>query len=128
MDAGSDKKIKVLLAEDDQFLVKTLKERLEQEGFTVVIALDGGQAMERVNEVKPDIVLLDLMMPVKSGFDVLEEMKANSELKKIPVVILTNLGQESDTRKCLDLGATDYLIKAKIAMKDVVEKIKEHVR
>lgn len=120
-------KKKILLAEDDQFLVRTLKEKLIAEGFEVTVAGDGAEAMAELSEQKPDIVLLDLMMPVKNGFDVLKEMKKSEAMKNIPVVILSNLGQESDIEKGRELGAVDYLVKAKISMREVVEKVRKYL-
>ena len=89
--------------------------------------MDGLEASEKIKEVRPDLVLLDLIMPGKNGFEVLEEMKADKDLKNIPVIILSNLGQESDVDKGKSLGAEDYLIKSDISMKEVIETIKRHM-
>ncbi len=120
-------KPKILLAEDDKYISRAYKDGLERAGFKVIIAFDGEEAMQKIKAEKPDLVLLDLVMPVKNGFEVLEELRIDGELSEIPVVILSNLGQESDIKKGKELGAVDYLIKANFSMKEVIEKVKEHL-
>lgn len=118
---------KILLAEDDQFISRAYKDGLERVGFEIIIALEGFTAIEKVKTEKPDIVLLDLMMPEKNGFEVLEEIRAGESSKDTPVIILSNLGQASDVEKGKELGATDYLIKSNFSMKEVIEKVKFHL-
>ncbi|MCK5592381.1 MAG: response regulator [Candidatus Pacebacteria bacterium] len=118
---------KILLAEDDQFISRAYKDGLERVGFEIIIALEGFTAIEKVKTEKPDIVLLDLMMPEKNGFEVLEEIRAGENSKDTPVIILSNLGQASDVEKGKELGATDYLIKSNFSMKEVIEKVKFHL-
>ncbi len=120
-------KYTVLIVEDDKFFVKAFKDKLKREGFNVAIALNGKEAMLRLKEEKPDIVLLDLIMPVKDGFEVLEEMKLSDDLKDIPVIILSVLEQSKDVKKGLELGAVDYLVKGDFSISAVVKKIKEHL-
>lgn len=120
-------KIKIVLVEDDQFLSKILAFRLKDEGFDVVLASDGQEAIVVIKKERPDIVLLDLLLPKKSGFEVLEEVKLDEAVKQIPIVILSNLGQRTDIDKGLKLGAIDYLVKANFGIKDIVLKIKEHI-
>jgi len=124
MEETTTKLKKVLLAEDDQFISRAYKDGLERAGFEIVTALDGLIAVEKAKTEKPDIVLLDLMMPEKNGFEVLEEIKKEESSKNIPVIILSNLGQDSDIKKGKELGAIDYLIKSNVPMKDVIEKVK----
>ena len=119
-------KPKILLAEDDKFISRAYNDGLKRAGFKMLIATDGLKTMEIVKKDKPDLILLDLVMPDKDGFEVLKELKMDDELKKIPVIILSNLGQDSDVKKGKELGAIDYLIKANYSMKDVVAKVKEH--
>lgn len=119
--------IKIVLVEDDRFLAKILIFRLEQEGFEVALASDGGSAVGIVRSKKPEIVLLDLVLPKKSGFEVLEELKRDPELVGIPVVILSNLGQQSDIDRGRQLGAIDYLVKANFSIQEIIAKIKEHL-
>lgn len=120
-------KIKIILVEDDQFLSKVLSLRLKEEGFAVSTAFDGEQAIMVIKGEKPDLVLLDLLLPKKSGFEVLEEIKKDESTKKIPVIILSNLGQQTDIDKGMQLGAIDYLVKANFGIKDIVAKIKERL-
>lgn len=120
-------KIKIVLVEDDQFLSKVLALRLREEGFNVVAAFDGEQGIMVTKNERPDLVLLDLLLPKKSGFEVLEEIKKDENTKKIPVIILSNLGQQTDIDKGIQLGAVDYLVKANFGIKDIVAKIKERL-
>lgn len=118
---------KIVLAEDDKFYSKVYKHALEQEGFTVILAMDGEEAISKIKSVKPDLVLLDLIMPKKNGFEVLEDVNEDETLSKIPIVILSNLGQTSDVEKGKGLGAVDYVIKSDKSLADVIAKVKEHI-
>ncbi len=117
---------KILLVEDDLFLSSLLKNRLEKEKFEVLAAHDGDEALKLLRDSKPDLILLDIILPGKSGFEVLEEMKADPQLRdkvKIPVVIISNLGQESDLERGRELGVVDYFVKARISIDDLVKKV-----
>lgn len=118
---------KILLAEDDKYICRAYKDGLERAGFQILVAFDGVEAMKKVHSEKPDLILLDLVMPIKNGFEVLEELKKDPALKRIPVIILSNLGQDSDVEKGKSLGAVDYLIKSDFSMKEVIEKVKKHL-
>ncbi len=118
----SNKK-KVLITEDDIFLANAYKVKLEQAGYEVEILADGEDVMQSVSKQKPDLMILDLMMPRKSGFDVLKELKANPDYKDIPILIATNLGQDEDKSKAKRLGATEYVVKSEISLQDLVPKI-----
>lgn len=124
--AIKNKNFKIAVIEDERFLREAIKDKLEREGFEVKEAINGQEGIKIIREEKPDLILLDLIMPVKSGFEVLEEIKKEESLKDIPVVVLSNLGQESDIEKSKELGAFDYLIKADFKMKEIVEKIKKY--
>ncbi|MEK7585065.1 MAG: response regulator [Patescibacteria group bacterium] len=115
---------RILLAEDDKFLSTALGDKLTREGFTVIKALNGLEAAAKAKLEKPDLILLDLIMPQKTGFEVLTEIKLEPSTKGIPVIVLSNLGQETDIKKAKDLGAVDYLVKSDVEMKTVVEKVK----
>lgn len=115
---------KILLAEDDKFLSTALGDKLTREGFAVIKAVNGREASAKIKNERPDLVLLDLIMPQKTGFEVLADMKLDRLTKGIPVIVLSNLGQEADIKKAKDLGANDYLVKSDVEMKIVVEKIK----
>jgi len=116
---------KILLAEDDKFLVRVMSDKLKRKDFDVILASDGVEAVNKIKSDKPDLVLLDLVMPNKSGFEVLEEIKTDEEFKDLPIIILSNLGQESDLSRAKQLGALDYLIKNNLALDAVVVKIRE---
>ena len=121
----ADKKAKVLMIEEDRFLRKIYRDKLSRLGFEFLEATNGEEGLNKVIFEKPDIVLLDLILPRKSGFDVLVEMKKNKESKNIPVIIFSNLSQESDIKRGLSLGAQEYLIKSETSLSDVVDKVKE---
>lgn len=118
---------KILLAEDDRFISRAYTDGLERIGFEVATAFDGAEALEKIKTNIPDLVLLDLIMPEKNGFEVLEELRMNKKLEDIYVIILSNLGQSSDIEKAKDLGAVDYLIKTNFSMKEVIEKVKFYI-
>ncbi len=114
---------KILVAEDDSFLVNAYRVKLSKAGFEVKIARDGQETMESPATFIPDLILLDLMMPVKDGFAVLKELKANEKWKAIPVIVASNLGQKEDLDKAMQLGATDFVIKSDLALADLITKI-----
>lgn len=118
------KKPVILLAEDDTFLAGMYVTKLTMEHYTVELATDGEAGLAKAQELHPDLILLDVLMPKLNGFDVLRQLKADPETAKIPVILLTNLGQKSDVQEGLDLGAVDYLIKAHFMPSEVVDKIK----
>jgi two-component system, OmpR family, alkaline phosphatase synthesis response regulator PhoP len=114
---------KVLVVEDDKFLISAYRAKLTKVGFEVQMAGDGVEALEVLKTFRPDIILLDLVMPRKDGFMTLEEIKQQPELKSIPVIVASNLGQKEDLDKALGLGATDYIIKSDLSMDSLVELI-----
>lgn len=114
----------LLLVEDDTFLANIYKTKFEMEGFKVTVAEDGEVALVEVKKKKPDIILLDILLPKKDGFTVLKELKSDANTKTIPVILLTNLGQKDDVDKGLELGAIDYLIKAHFKPSETVAKVK----
>jgi DNA-binding response OmpR family regulator len=116
---------KILFIEDEPTLQKELKEILEQEKFKTFSAFDGEEGLKKAKEEKPNLILLDLILPKKDGFEVVKELKADEKLKDIPVIVLTNLEGVGDVEKALELGATTYLVKANYKLEDVVSKIKE---
>ncbi|MFA5777036.1 MAG: response regulator [Parcubacteria group bacterium] len=118
-------KKKILIVEDDCILQKALQEFLVEEGFEIFCALDGEEGVKMGKEKTPDLILLDIILPRKDGFEVLKELKSYEKTKKIPVVLLTNLGSLNDIEKAIALGATTYLIKADYKLEEVSRKIKE---
>ena len=119
---------KVLVVEDDNFLRDLLARKLGQENCQFIAAIDGENALKIMNEDKPSIVLLDLILPGIDGFEVLSKIRENPEIKDVPVVILSNLGQDSDIQRAKELGANDFLIKANFSIDEVISKIKDLVR
>lgn len=115
---------KVLIVEDDNFLRSLTAKRLEKEGYKVAVAIDGESALVTAKDENPDLILLDLLLPGLDGFAVLGKLKANADLKKVPVIVFSNLGQKEDIEKAKLLGADEFLIKANFTLDDVMDKIK----
>lgn len=118
---------KILLVEDDDGLANVYKMRLETEGFTVRRVPNGEDALALAIEFRPDLIVLDVMMPKVSGFDVLDILRNTPETANIKVVMLTALSQDSDKEKAEKLGADDYMVKSQVVIADVVERIKHHL-
>jgi len=119
-----DKK-RILIIEDDSSLQKILQEFLIAENFDVIGAMDGEKGTELAKSEKPDLILLDIILPKKDGYEVLKELKGDQEMKNIPVILLTNLGSPADVERAVKLGATTYLTKADYKLEEVAEKIRE---
>jgi len=117
-------KSKIVLIEDDEVLSKVLYEELTEANFEVWQAFDGEAGLALVKEKKPDLILLDLILPKMHGFEVLEALKGSPELSTIPVIILTMQARDEDIKKGLQLGANDYIVKSQHAVAEIVEKIK----
>lgn len=118
---------KILIAEDEDILLNVLKDRFEAEGWEVATARDGVETMEAIKKSLPDLILLDLLMPKKDGFEVLKEVRSNPEYKNLPIIIvLSNLGSDEDIKKALALGANDYFVKTQHPMSEIVEKAKKY--
>jgi CheY-like chemotaxis protein len=113
----------ILLVEDDRFLRKAAEATLRRHGFIVRTAADGEEALQRVRDEVPDLVLLDLIMPKLQGFEVLRILKQDPTTKQIPIVVLSNLGQESDVQQALQGGAVAYFIKANLSLQELVTKV-----
>ena len=118
----------ILIVEDEPTLQKTLSIALQQEGYEVKSALDGEIGLKLAKEIKPDLILLDLILPKIDGFEALEELKNNDVTKDIPIIVLTNLESTQEIEKALVMGATTYLVKANYDLKDIIEKIKETIK
>jgi len=122
-----NKKPKVLMIEEDHFLRKIYRDKLSRSGFEFLEATNGEEGLNKIIAERPDVILLDLILPRKNGFDVLIDIKSNKNTENIPVIILSNLGQESDIQRGLALGAKDYLVKTEVSLSGVVEKAKEQL-
>ncbi len=120
-------KKKILLVEDDTALASVYKSRLELEGFEVGHVQNGELALSEAIEFKPDLIVLDAMMPKINGFDVLDILRNTPETTNVHVIMLTALSQPSDKERAKDLGADDYLVKSQVVISDVVERIRHHL-
>ncbi|OGZ96078.1 MAG: hypothetical protein A2847_02495 [Candidatus Sungbacteria bacterium RIFCSPHIGHO2_01_FULL_50_25] len=116
---------KILVVEDEINLRRSIEEILSKEGYAVVSASDGEEALSVVERERPDLILLDLVLPKKDGFSVLKALRENEATVKIPVVVLSNLGEMEDVGRVLELGANRYLVKTDYKLSEVVEKVRE---
>jgi len=117
---------KILIVEDDAFLHNLLADKLEQlrkNGIEVYPTFSGKEALEKAKEVHPDVVLLDVVLPGMNGFEVLEALRKDPELKDVSVIILSNLNQDKDKQRAKELGVTDYMVKANFMLEELVERI-----
>ncbi|MEW5805290.1 MAG: response regulator [Patescibacteria group bacterium] len=126
--ANPTEQAKVLIVEDDLFLANLLSLRFKKEGFLVLQAFSGTEALKKVEQEPPNIILLDIILPQKNGFEVLEAITQNPQTSNIPVIIVSNLGQESDIEKSRELGAIDYYVKARLSIDELVKKVKNLVQ
>jgi len=120
-------KKKILVIEDDEHISRIYDIKFSKEGYDVVFATNGDEGIEKINTVKPDLIILDLMIPKKYGFAVLEEIKKNPQLAHIPILVLSNLGQKSDQERALALGAKGYMVKVEYSMQEVVDMAKSYL-
>ena len=118
---------KVMVVEDDQFLARVLTAKLEDEGFSVQALRNGKEALAALQKSIPDIMLLDLIMPQQDGFAVLEQIRADERLKDLPVMVLSNLSQATDTAATERLDVLEHLVKADTPLSDIVERVKYHL-
>ncbi len=116
---------KILVAEDDKLISGSLCDALKSEGHEPFPAYDGEEAVAKAKEIKPDLALLDIMMPKLDGIGVLWELKSNTDTAKVPVIILTNMGDVETISKIVEAGATDYLLKSDQSIDEVVKKVRE---
>lgn len=123
--AESKAQLKIAIVEDDKFLHKILTTKFVKEGFDVRAAFDGEEAVKIITADPPNMVLLDLILPKLSGFEVLAELKTNPATKNIPVILLSNLGQDEDKSRARELGALEFMVKADFSINEVVSKVKE---
>jgi CheY-like chemotaxis protein len=113
----------ILLADDEQFVLVAYKDGLEHAGYNVLLAHDGAETIEVMLSARPDLVLLDLIMPKLNGFEVLQAVKADPELSTIPIAVFTNLSQLSDEQEARGLGAVDFIVKADVSLNDLVARV-----
>ncbi|PWB39031.1 MAG: response regulator [Parcubacteria group bacterium] len=120
-------KAKILFIDDDNFLRKVYKAELSENGYEVLLAAHGEEGLVLAKGEKPDLIILDMIMPQKNGFEVLAELKKDSNTKNIPVIILSNLGQEKDIERGLSMGAVEYLVKDNMSLEAVITKLKRQL-
>ncbi|MDQ5976632.1 MAG: two-component system, OmpR family, alkaline phosphatase synthesis response regulator PhoP [Patescibacteria group bacterium] len=117
----------VLIVEDDPFYSSIYKTKVEKEGLRSVLVHDGAAALQAIRKEKPAVVVLDLIMPGKDGFQVLEELKADPVFKDLVVLVLSNLSQDEDIKRVMDMGATEYLIKSNVPLQEVIAKVRSYI-
>ncbi|PIS42287.1 MAG: response regulator [Candidatus Kerfeldbacteria bacterium CG08_land_8_20_14_0_20_40_16] len=118
-------KQKILLIEDDKMLLEMYSSKFNREGYDIITAENGSDGLKMAKENKPDLILLDIILPKLDGFATLKEIRSDASIKDTPVILLTNLGQDQDIQKGKALGADDYFVKANHTPSEVVEKVRE---
>jgi len=119
---------KILLIEDEELIIRLLSKKLAAIGYDVSLAMDGREGLEKIKQIVPDLVLLDIVMPRMGGFEVMAEMKKDEKIAGIPVIIISNSGQPLELERAKDLGAVDWLVKTEFDPKEVAEKIQKYIR
>jgi len=117
----------ILVIEDDKFYCNIFQTKFTQAGYDILVAFNGNLGIQAAAKRKPDLILLDLIMPEKDGFETLKELKADPTMKEVPIVVLSNLGQVDDIEKAKALGANDYIVKANISLQGVIEKVQQYL-
>lgn len=118
---------RILIVEDEEIITDLIQKKLSDEGYEVSSAKDGVEGLEKMKEIKPDLILLDIIMPKMGGFEVMKEMSKTPGLKRIPVIIISNSGQPIELEQAKKLGAKDWLIKTEFDPQEVVEKVKKQL-
>lgn len=118
---------KILIIEDEEIIYSLLQKKLTEEGYQILIAKNGIEGMEKMREAKPDLILLDIVMPRKGGFEVMEEMQKDDTLRNISVIVISNSGQPVELDRAKELGAKDWLIKTEFDPQEVLEKVKKQI-
>lgn len=123
-----DTRKKIVIVEDDEHIAKVYKMKFESEGMDSVIAVDGEEAVAKILSEKPDLILLDLMLPKKDGFWVLEQVRKTLEFLNTPIIVLSNMWEQADKERALVLGANEFLVKVETSIQEVVDKVKENLK
>ncbi len=124
----SHPKKKILIIEDDEHIARVYSMKFAKEGYDTILAIDGEEGVEKIITEKPDLIVLDMMLPKKDGFFVLEEVKKNPALANVRILIISNLGQKTDQDRALALGANEYLVKVESSMQEVIDKVKSYLQ
>ena len=119
---------KILLIEDDPFLSSLLGNRLKKEGFELLSAKNGGEAIQAMKTAQPDLALMDIILPGKSGFEIMEEIRSDPQVPKVPFVVISNLGQDADIARAKELGVVEYIVKAKVSIDELIERVKANLQ
>ncbi|MDQ5981423.1 MAG: hypothetical protein QG570_170 [Patescibacteria group bacterium] len=126
---GELRKVKrILIVDDNEFFAKVIKSELLNHGYEVDIVYNGEQALDFLKHTQVDLILLDIIMPIKDGFETMEEIKKNELTKNISVVFFSNLGQAEDIQKAMNMGAQSYIVKKDFSLKEVMDNIETHIR
>jgi len=118
---------KILLIEDEELIIRLLSKKLAAIGYDVSLAMNGEEGLEKIKQIVPDLILLDIVMPRMGGFEVMAEMKKDENIADIPVIIISNSGQPLELEKAKELGAADWLVKTEFDPKEVAEKIQKYI-
>jgi len=118
----------ILIIEDDKILQENVKTALEKAGFEVAQMFGGENFENKIREINPDLILLDLMLPGEDGYHILKKIKSTEDLEKIPVIVLTIIDAESSLEECKMLGAVDYLVKSDYSLKEIIKKVEKAVK
>lgn len=121
------KEITILLCEDDEHIVRPYVKRLSGCGYKVEVVFNGNEAIEKAVREPPTLIMLDLLMPVKTGYEVIETLKAHESTKHIPILVISNLNQDADIERARKLGADDYIVKSNVTMQELVERVQSHL-
>ena len=119
---------KILLIEDEEVLISLLEKKIIQEGYEFFIAKNGIEGLEKMREIRPDLILLDIIMPKMGGLEVMEEIQKDEELKNIPVIIISNSGQPVEIERIKKLGAKDWLVKTEFDPQEVIKKVNKQIK
>ena len=117
----------IVVIEDDPFYSTIFEKKLTLEGYNIIHAPDGEQGLKAIREKKPDLILLDMIMPVKDGMETLKDLRADPALKDSKVIVLSNLGQESDIQMTKEYNALDYIVKSNMSIQEMVEKVRKYL-
>ena len=118
---------KILLIEDEEIMIDLLQKKLTEQGYQVEVARNGEEGVKKIKQIMPDLILLDIIMPKKGGFEVLEEMQQDDNIKHIPVIIVSNSGQPVELDRAKELGVKDWLIKTNFNPEEVLEKVRKQI-
>lgn len=121
-------KKKILIIEDDEHVSKVYEMKFSKEGYSTIFIVNGEEAVEKITSEKPNLIILDLMVPKKDGFVILEEIKKNPSTASIPVLVLSNLGGKVDQDRALALGANEYMVKVNYSMQEVIDRAKSYLQ